>query len=207
MAARLYEALAPVFERWWKELNDSDDQGARGDLADRADIARLRRVGVITFEAGPQPDVALALTVDAFRKLYLRVQKFMGRTRQANYGGWEEDLVVAAVTLAHVRHNVPGTTAALLGGSSEPENRLMAEGRFLALMRVATTAELLEQARRVAALLKSGAPVGDLGASLMVWLDDPSRRREWAKAYYGLGARPSVTPDISSELQSETGAV
>jgi len=199
--ADAYDQLHPVFARWWRRLNAADDAGARGDGADRGDIARLRRVGVFESGLGPRVDVATALTIDGFRDLYRRVRAFGDGSVE-----WDERLVVAAVTLAHVRTDTGGGLTGRLLGGAESEHKVMAEARFLRLMRVRTPAELLDEGRRIAALLKSGAPVGDLGASLLLWLDDPHRRRIWAQAYYGLSTPPSPANTVSQN-PSETGVI
>ena len=197
MAKHNRDHLHAVFGRWWRALNDTRDDGARGDRADRADIARLRRVSTFTTDLGPRVDVASALTIAAFRDLYRRVG-MDGTVEQ------DERLVVAAVTLAHVRADAPGRQTAQLLAGPDSDHKLMAESRFLRLLRVGSPAELMDEGRRIAALLRTGAPVADLGASLMVWLDDPERRRLWAQAYYGLGASPSPS-ESPSERQPETG--
>ncbi len=201
MAKDPYDRLHAIFGRWWRGLNDSNDNGERGDRADRADIARLRRVSTFPSEVGPRIDVATALTIAAFRDLYRRLHD-----SGEDSADWEERLVVAAVTLAHVRTDAPARqTAQLLAGANQ-DHKVMAESRFLRLLRVRTPAELMDEGRRIAALLKTGAPVADLGASLMVWLDDPNRRRLWAQSYYGLGAPPAPLKSPSDQ-QTEPGVL
>jgi hypothetical protein len=197
MAKTSYDDLRSVFERWWRGVNDIDE-GGRGERADRADIAKLRRIATYIGDRGQRVDVTAALTIGAFRDLYKRV-RLNGDLAQ------EECLVVAAVTLAHVRVDAPGRQTAQLLAGPDPDHKVMSETRFLHLMRVRTPTELMGAGRRVAALLKAGAPVGDLGASLMVWLDDPDRRRIWAQAYYGLGAQHS-TIETQAHTKIETGA-
>jgi hypothetical protein len=82
----------------------------------------------------------------------------------------------------------------------------MAESRFLRLMRAQTTGDLFDQARRLVVLLKRAAPVGELGASLLVWLVDPEVRRTWARSYYGLNRTDAATDEASPQPSSETGA-
>jgi CRISPR type I-E-associated protein CasB/Cse2 len=166
-----------------------------------------------TARAGREPTVVIspacavsvrskaALTIDAFRSLYRLARPFGEDAIE-----WDERLVVAAVTLAHVRADAPGRLAAQLLSGAEPDHKLMSEARFLRLMRARTPAELLDEGRRIAALLKSGAPVGDLGASLLLWLDDPHRRRIWAQAYYRLGTPPAAN-QATPQKQSETGVI
>lgn len=177
------KALQRVFYLWWRNLTDAGNEGRN---ADRAALARLRRLDLIDFGEGPQPDVAKALTEEAFRSLYLRIRPPEDR---------EADLVVAAVTLARIRTDSPHqTTAGLLGGHDE-ENRKMKQSRFLRLMRVSTSGDLFDQARRIANLLGGSAPVGELGASLLQWRHDPHVRRDWARAYYGLDRSNSHNSD------------
>jgi hypothetical protein len=199
--ADVYDQLHPAFARWWRRLNDADATGARGEAAERGDIARLRRVGLFESDLGPRVDVAAALTIDRFRDLYRRVRPFGDGSLE-----WDERLVVAAVTVAHVRADVPGRLTGHLLSGADPDRKVMSEARFLRLMRVRTTAELLDEGRRITALLKAGAPVGDLGASLLLWLDDPYRRRIWAQAYYGLSTPPSPTVTARQD-QSEAGVL
>jgi CRISPR type I-E-associated protein CasB/Cse2 len=201
MAKDSHEQRTKVFERWWRELNDSDDVGERGERANRADAARLRRVGVIDTPTGPEIDVALALTIESFRTLYGRI-RMIGEDLFRR----EADLIVSAVTLAHIRKRAPGrSTAEMLGVAPGADQPLMSESRFLRLMRTRTSAGVLAEGRRIAALLKDGAPVGDLGASLLVWLDDPVRRRTWARAYYGLSLPPAQnTPSTQTPPELES---
>ena len=202
MVNNAYDQLERVFDRWWRTLSDSDQTGERGERANRADAARLRRVGTISTLTGPVVDVELAVTIEAFRDLHRRVRS-IGQARPA----WEENLVVAAVTLAHIRSGATGRkTAAILRGEPGADRPLMAEPRFLRLMRVRTPADLLDEGRRLAALLKSGAPPGELGASLMLWIDDPGLRRLWAQTYYGLGA-PDRPSHPAIEQQTELGEI
>jgi CRISPR system Cascade subunit CasB len=197
-----HDRLSTVFERWWKRLNDTDDAGERGEKANRADLARLRRIGAINTATGPRVDIALALTIGEFRTLYVQVRSVLSEPPD-----WDESLVVAAATLARVRKNVAGETARLLGVPPDADRPLMAESRFLRLMRVRTETELLDQARGFVALIgPRGAPVGDLGASLTVWLTDAKRRRLWAEAYYGLNA-PTTETLSSNQNTIDVGAV
>jgi CRISPR type I-E-associated protein CasB/Cse2 len=181
------KAFRPVFYHWWRNLTDAGNEGRN---ADRAALANLRRLDLTDFGEGPRPDVAKALTQDAFRNLYLKIQP-LAEDREA-------DLVIAAVTLARIRTDAPGqTTAGLLGGRDE-EDRKMKQSRFLRLMRVSTSGDLFDQARRIANLLGGTAPIGELGASLLLWRHVPSVRRDWARAYYGLDRSNSDNLDQQS---------
>ena len=190
------KAFQPIFSRWWRNLTDADNEGRN---ADRAALARLRRLDMIDSGQGPQPEIATALTHDAFRGLYLMVGRSpRWPTKQREADDWEVDLVIAAVTLARIRADAPGqTTAGLLGGRDE-EDRKMKQSRFLRLMRASTSGDLFDQARRIANLLGGTAPVGDLGASLLLWRHDPGVRRDWARAYYGLDRSNSDNLDQPS---------
>jgi hypothetical protein len=203
MADHSYSRLVEVFETWWHRMNATDKDGGRGDTADRADAARLRRVDLVDGGTGPRPDIATALTVESFRRLHQRTRHYAQQ-----FDAWEESLVAAAIALAHVRTDVPGrTTAMLLGGNADADQRLMADARFLRLIRAGSSGELMDQGRRLVALLKGAAPVGDLGASLLLWLDDPNRRREWARAFYGLTAQTSSTDRTSNDEQPQIGSL
>lgn len=173
---------APLFQEWWDELTDPANAHRYPDRT--AALAQLRRVGTIDLGTGSIPDEAQALTVSAYQRLYRRVRAW--EPRELLPTAWETALVIAAVTLAHVRTDCPGRrTAALLGGPDEA-TRVMAQSRFLRLMRVENAGDLMAQARRVTALLGRTAPVGELGASLLFWQARPHVRRDWARSYYGL---------------------
>jgi len=178
--------LKAIFSRWWWTVTDAGNDGRN---AKRADLARLRRLDLVDFGQGREPNVAMALTIDAFQKLYREI----GPTQNQ-----EADLVVAAIALARIRKDVPRqTTAGLLGGREEDE-RKMKQTRFLRLMRAATSGELFDQARRIANLLGGEAPVGELGDSLLRWRHVPHVRRDWARAYYGLDRANSDVPEQQS---------
>ncbi|MDZ5649990.1 type I-E CRISPR-associated protein Cse2/CasB [Nitrospirillum sp. BR 11828] len=186
----------PLFQGWWDGLTDA----ANGHLnPNRAALARLRRLDTRDDGTGPVPDLATALTEEAFRRLYRTARAWQPQTLLPL--AWDEALVVVAATLAHVRADQPGRkTAALLGGPDDGTPRLLAEARFLRLMRVETAAELMDQARRLVALLGRAAPVGELGASLFLWRARPQVRRAWARAYYGLepAGRSAAAPTPST---------
>ena len=108
----------------------------------------------------------------------------------ASKGEEWECFAIAAATLAHIRTDAGGrrgATARLLGQprGGEGEDRLFAEARFKRLIRTRNDwPGLLVQARRIAAILGKEAPVGDLGASLILWNADPRIARDWAFQYY-----------------------
>ncbi|MBN8943569.1 MAG: type I-E CRISPR-associated protein Cse2/CasB [Rhizobiales bacterium] len=186
-----------VFHDWWEGLTDSKNDGRR---ADRAALARLRRLDMADFGQGLEPDLTLALGEDGFRKLYRRIRAIKDLPED-----YEPDLVTAAVTLARIRKDAAKRkTAAMLGGPDD-DARKMKEVRFLRLMRVSTSGDLFNEARRLAALLDRQAPVGELGASLLLWRHVPRVRRDWARAYYGLdteGLEPTETDIAKPEPAS-----
>ncbi len=193
--------LAGVFQSWWNRLNDVAKDGAGKD---RAALARLRR---ITMARDDTPDVLAALNEPAFRQLCVVVDRVWGLHELAD--DRVERLLTVAVTLAQIKQDAPGqSTAGLLGGKDDPD-RAMKEGRFLAFMRAESPAELFEQARRLPALLKGKAPVGELGASLLLWTSRPAIRRNWARQYYHLDlrGRENRAPEYQSPSEPEqTGA-
>lgn len=185
-------AIRDVVRRWWRDLTDAANAGLNRR---RGALARLRRIDLEEGPAGPAPDVIAAMTEEAFRDLCRAVEPHysLHQLRDDRI----EDLVTAAVTLARIRDEPrgPTTTARLLGGRDD-DGRKMKEGRFLGLMRAETSADLFDQARRLPDLLDGTAPVGELGASLLLWRRVPRIRRNWARDYYGLdlGGRESAAP-------------
>ena len=200
MANTSIDSLAPIFARWWSGITDAANDGRN---ADRGSIAELRRIDLVDDGDGDQPDVTLAMTNELYRRIY----RWIGESGARLPTGWEADLVTAAVTLAHIRKNAGAktTTAALLGGA-EDKDRAMKEGRFLRLMRAATAGDLFDQARRLAKLLNNEAPVGELGASLLLWRHVPAIRRNWARSYYHLDQDNRETPTLPGSIDAETGA-
>jgi hypothetical protein len=204
-----YKVIADACTNWWRELQSLNPEGKPivfkngGEKApDRAALARLRRIGVIDLGGVPTVDVAGALDISAFRMLMLRL---LTQLESNQIGSWQvkrwlqskgerwEPFAIAAATLALIRTDVRGgrrgTTAKLLGQprgeGSEIEDRLFAETRFKRLIRTRDDwPGLLAQAQRVAAILGSKAPIGDLGASLILWNADPHVTRDWAFQYY-----------------------
>lgn len=184
--------LRGVFRRWWHGLTDADNND---QFRQRGVLAQLRRIDLIEVHGRRAPDVVGALIEEPFRDLIRAVQPHhdLHQMRDERI----EDLVTAAVTLARLRQDVRyRTTAQLLGGKKD-EDRVMKEGRFLALMRCDTPADLFDQARRLPPLLKNEAPVGELGVSLLLWRTTPSVRRDWARDYYhlDLGGRERRVPE------------
>ena len=209
-----YTILSATFVGWWRGLQSLGEIsgqeiriGGKPKSPDRAALAELRRIDVTLTDAGPAVDVARALAVPAFRDLVTRLQRadfadgsrVMRRLVEDHLG--LEPLAIAAATLARVRADAGGgrgATAALLGegiDDKRPKPRF-AEARFKRLIRCRNDwADLMAQARRVAAILEREAPVGDLGASLVLWNDGPRITRDWAFAYY---QRAGAAPDDSA---------
>lgn len=190
-----YEFAADVCTAWWRSLQGLSDEGKPHDpprAPDRAALATLRRVSVINEESIPVVDVAAALNISAFRNLIQR----LGVDRPMPDGSPEvplEPYVIAAATLARIRSDAGkpkrGATARLLGrprgDGANTEDRLFAEARFKRLIRTRNDwPGLMAQARRVAAILEREAPIGDLGASLILWNAEPRITRDWAFQYY-----------------------
>ena len=187
-------ALSKQFYNWWAELHDPQNDGK---YANRADLARMRRLKLVDYGNGPQPDLTTALGVEVFRNLQKKVSQLLGYMGP----GWEDDLFVVATALARIRHNDKDhkNTAQALGGKEDSDRR-MKEGRFLRLMRAQTTDDLFDQACRLTALLKQSAPVSDLASSLFLWRHDPKIRLNWARAYYHLDQYGAISSPPSSEI-------
>jgi hypothetical protein len=190
-------ALGRVFWSWWSAMTDASNGGANRD---RADIARLARVDLVGADQWRTPDVIAALSIERFRELCHKIEPAFPLHDLKDDRA--EDLVTAAVVLARIRESASGSVAQALGGAEDKDRRLK-EGRFLALMRVQTSADLFDQARRLPDLLGNAAPVGDLGASLILWRREPWVRRDWARQYYHLDLRrgapaPTQDPDAAA---------
>lgn len=192
MSRALNEALRMAFYNWWASLHDIHNDGKH---ADRGQLAKLRRLDLVDYGDGPAPDYVTALSREPFHELEKKIESILNQKLSPNQ---QEDLVIVASTLAQIRQNDGGKTAAALGGQKD-EDRIMKETRFLRLMRVQTAAELFDQARRLSALLKNKAPVGDLALSLFRWREDPAVRRNWARAYYHLDQGGFETDPSSTE--------
>ena len=185
--------LRGIFQGWWIGLTDAAHDGLRRQ---RGELAELGRIDLVAEGGRNAPDVMAALLRESFRNLVSDVDPI--HSLNDLQGPAIEDLVTAAVTLARLRQDVRHRTTAQLLGGRKDEDRLMKEGRFLALMRSDTPADLFDQARRLPGLLKGEAPVGELGASLLLWRTTPSVRRDWARDYYhlDLGSRERRVPEI-----------
>lgn len=193
-----YATLQTIFTKWWRNLNQIDANGnprlAKGTSTprprDRKSLAELRRIDVVEEGGHPVVAVGAALGVAAFRALVAEIRdtNFRSQTVLAwcSTGNFTlEPFAIAATTLAGIRADAGsarcGATARLLGG----DDPIFAEPRFKRLMRSRNDwPDLLAQARRIGAILQKEAPVGDLGASLVLWNADPSIRTRWAFNYY-----------------------
>ena len=173
--------LRGEFRRWWQGLTDATHDGMHRQ---RGALARLRRIDLIETLGRRAPDVVAALMEEPFRDLIQAVQPFHDLHQMQDER--IEDLVTAAVTLARLRLDIRHRTTAQMLGGKKDEDRVLKEGRFLALMRSDTPADLFDQARRLPDLLRNEAPVGELGVSLLLWRTTPSVRRDWARDYYHL---------------------
>lgn len=173
--------LRSALYQWWNGLTDMENGGLGRR---RGPLARLRRLDLTHGPAGRAPDVVGAMMEADFRDLCRRIDPLwslhdLGDNRV-------EDLVTVAVTLSRIRDNIRGKSPAQLLGGRDDSDRAMKEGRFTALMRAETSADLFDQARRLPDLLEGKAPVGELGASLLLWRSQSWVRRNWARDYFHL---------------------
>lgn len=203
-----YDALSQVSREWWASLQELEKDGEVVHPRDRAALAELRRIDVADFGGTPMVDVGRALSIPAFRELIRRLRTAAQERKLSNrrlllwlYGFDQKNpdlapFAIAAATLARIRADRTGKraeraeTARHLGaprkGGAGKEDRVFAETRFKRLIRTRDDwPDLMNQARRIAAILEREAPVGDLGASLMLWNADPGIVRDWAFQYYG----------------------
>jgi hypothetical protein len=197
-----YKVIAGAYAQWWRELQSLNRAGkpmvlkGGGEKApDRAALAQLRRIDILDLGGVPIVDVAGVLEISAFRVLMARLAELpirngLVRRWLVSQGQEWEPFAIAAATLAYVREdtgrNGRGATAKLLGQPrGEDDGRLFAEARFKRLIRTRNDwPGLFMQAKRIAAILSEKAPVGDLGASLILWNADPLITRDWAFQYY-----------------------
>jgi len=193
-----YTTLNAIFTKWWRALRRLDGKGDPipsrvGAILspDRKSLAELRRIDVIDIGGHSVVDIEAALGVPAFRKLIgeIRIAGLRNRLIKRWLDLDEstlEPFAIAAAALARIREDTGGSikcggTARLLGG----EEPIFAEPRFKRLQRSSDDwPDLLAQARRIGAILEKKAPVGDFGASLVLWNAEPSIRTRWAFNYY-----------------------
>lgn len=223
-----YKELAFVCRAWWRGLQSLDKDGksiligSAEKPRNRAALANLRRINEI--EGGGAVDIGAALGTPAFRDLIRRLRtslaegKFSNRRVADWLSGDDPEMApftIAAAALARVRDDsgnkkdTCGATARLLGAArsegGDKDDHLFAEARFKQLIRTRDDwPGLMRQARRIAAILEREAPVGDLGASLILWnagSNDPADRktpniiRAWAFQYYQRDFEPVELPD------------
>lgn len=181
--------IRQIFQSWWDRLNGMASDGAG---AQRGSLARLRRIQTVRGPHGMMPDVVAALMEPAFRQLCAQIAPIWSLNEYQDHR--IEDLLAAAVTLAHVRTSVSGTSTAKLLGGQDADKRCMAEPRFERFMRCTTSADLMEQGRQMVALLGQQAPVGELGASFLLWRSQSWVRLNWARQYYQLDLQGGSQP-------------
>lgn len=156
---------------------------------DRADISRLRRIGVS--DDGATVDVGAAIGVDAFRMLYRRVASLIDKLenpkgipyrwtdqplREAYGSDFDSRLCLVASVLAHVKSDIRGD----LGRRLRANN--YSELRFRRLLRLETEAELIREGRRLVRMLDGEVPVASLARALLFW--DAQETRSLARSYY-----------------------
>lgn len=217
-----YDVLAVVFSAWWRDLQGLSKSGntiligGAPKAPNRGALAELRRIANADMDGALAVDCAGAIGVEAFRDLRLRL---LGEPNLSNsvklwlLPGEQclkelklEPFIVAAATLAIVRTEDTsvakrGATARLLGAArGEADSQpVYAEARFKRLIRCRHDwPGLMAQARRIAATLEKQAPVGDLGASLVLWNSDPHIIRDWTFQYYEKSFEETDTPPAAS---------
>lgn len=212
----LRQTLGRICRDWWGDLAAIDlktgEESEKG-RPDRAALAELRRIATVFSENGEHVDVAAAAACrsQAYVRLLKRLEASLRKSgkawaiRLAERSDFPEAVAVIASTLARVREDTrPNqTTAYRLGRnkngdpiSDDNPARLMAEARFKRLIRTRDWPGLLDQGRRIVALLDRDAPVADLSASLLLWNSGRRTIRDWSFAYYGVAFAGS-DPDAS----------
>ena len=158
---------------WWQTLQPDPERVRPADrVGDRAALARLRRCATI---AAAMQEVATIV-------LFQRVAA----------GGPNDlpEVALAAAVLAHVRIDVPGRVARVVGPSSvsAPETAILKPLRLRRLMEAVGPDDRLVAFRRLVALSSGVLPVLDLALSLLNWSEQ--RRRNWLYDYWNAG-RPA----------------
>lgn len=202
---KLENDLRWVSRFWWRGLNGIDKENKQNrDLADRKARAELRRSGSIAGEDGDAVDLIPVFGIKAFHDFYECVRE------KAPWIG-PERAALAAIVLAHVdddvldlEHEKVGATARLLGASRSADSKepRFAEPRFKRLIRTDDPAELLPQMVRAVKILGRSAPVGELGASLLLW--GPSVKKAWAFAYWQKTYRPADASEQTGTQDTDT---
>jgi CRISPR type I-E-associated protein CasB/Cse2 len=187
--------LAWACQVWWRNLNGIDKGGKEDrDRADRKARAELRRAGSVASSEGDAINLIRAFGIERFHALKRSVEA---------KAAWidADNVALAAIALAHVeRDSAQGEdtaaqkTAGLLGEGDPP---CFAEARLKRLIRTDKPAELLPQIVRAVKILGKAAPVGDLGASLLLW--GPEVKKRWAFAYWLKKYIPAEAPTEPSE--------
>ncbi|MBU8546678.1 MULTISPECIES: type I-E CRISPR-associated protein Cse2/CasB [Roseomonadaceae] len=168
---------------WWRRMTPDPARDHRGD---RAALAQLRRC----------PSVAAAMQQPATIQLFQLCQATEAYDLPA--------ISLAAAVLAHVREDVSGRVAGMLGpeSSDRPETALLKPLRFRRLLEASDVEECLPAFRRLVALMSGKANVGDLAAALFDWPDryrGDERKRRWVFDYWkanpqGAAAQPAEEP-------------
>lgn len=148
------------FEKLWSDLNT----GGR----DRAALAKLRRISI---QEG-RPD-----RVDPSGAVFvpeaILVLKKLGAERPQQM----ERAAAVFATLAQVRES------SALHPAKALKQAEFSEQRFLRLLRMETSSELLANGRRLVRILGGRTNPGALAADLFLW--GPNIRTRWAFQYYG----------------------
>ena len=179
------------------------------DTADRASLARLRRLGSAA-EADMDHALATALTEPAFWGGFRR----NGRPHAGlldllmkQEGGSALQLapkaLTAAIVLADLRKSLPGSTAKRLRlvQATDGEISPSARARFLRFLRTDDPAFLLPQARRLTRLIGREGSAGDLGASIFLWTDPghgPALRSRWALDFFSTIPAEEAAPVLET---------
>jgi hypothetical protein len=211
-----FDALEKACFSWWAVLANPDDQGRMTAGADRAALARLRRLGSAA-EADLDAALATALSEPAFcggfqqkgrrhEGLLDRISVLEGAESLSRKLLLAPKVLVAAIVMADIRRSRPETSVGkLLRDAQSDAEGITPSGkaRFLRLLRTDEVSFLLPQARRLTRLLDREAPVGQLGASLILWADPrdgASRRSRWALDFF----QPSLAADAAPSPSETT---
>jgi CRISPR system Cascade subunit CasB len=169
--------------RWWRGLQPSRPNGEPNPLSDRAALARLRRIDLLS----AMSDQA---TFDLFRAL--------GR----NLAEELPDVALCAAVLASVREDSRNEHPARTIGAPTAEKvdqALMKPLRFRRMIEAEDPEERLTLLRRAVQLAGRKLNVRELAAACLDWSQD--RRRRWIFEYYaaGLAAPKADTEPVEKE--------